>query len=747
MNRRQFVTRTALAPLGAAVLRGRDAHQGRLSAPSDEPYSKGMPDMLAGYFEGKLNRLAAEWDAKRSQIRTPADREARNRFVRQKFTEMLGGFPERTPLNPVVVKVIERPGYRIENVMIQSRPNFWVTGNLYIPTSGAKKFPAIISPCGHYPLARMVTQYQYAYLNLVKNGFVVFGYDPIGQGERRQYWNPETNVTEVGGPTDEHSMPGQLLLLFGENLTQYRIWDGMRAIDYLQTRPEVDASRIGCTGHSGGGTLTMFISAVDERVKCAAIHEGGTMNRWPVHFTPNVPIGPSDVEQNLFPSATYGIDHVDIHAAVAPRPLLATTEQSSDPFESAARQIRAGYVQLGAGDKFATVISDDPHSWTYKLRLATADWFSRWFYGHPGPTSEPEFKPERPQDLYCTPNGSVRYSHQGETIWTTITKKQAAVPEIHIPANRNEFDAYRNTTRTQIQELLRFRKSDQALNPRHVVTVPRKGYKVEKLEFLSEPGIYIPAWVFVPEKRRPDSRTIIFLNEAGMEDDGLEFENEEASGLKLGDLAQLARGGNMVIAADMRGIGETRPEHGERGGGEFRQLFDVETAFSYMAWHMNESLFGMRVQDVLRTVDYALSRPDADRTGVWMIGKDMAALWTLYAAALDPRILSAVCERGLLSYRSLTSTDRYLHGADVFVPNVLNHFDLPNVAAMIGGRRLTLLSPVDAMKRPVDTATVGDAYRWTKSVYANLGKADQFQVATCDPDQDLASQYLRMLGA
>ena len=102
--------------------------------------------------------------------------------------------------------------------MFQSRPNFWVTGNLYVPATGTGPFPGIISPCGHYQLARMEPEYQFAYMNLVRAGFVVLAYDPVGQGERRQYWNPQTNETEIGGagsPVYEHSMPGQVLLLLG----------------------------------------------------------------------------------------------------------------------------------------------------------------------------------------------------------------------------------------------------------------------------------------------------------------------------------------------------------------------------------------------------------------------------------------------------------------------------------------------------------------------------------------------------
>src|SRR2546425_7993368 len=123
---------------------------------------------------------------------------------------MIHGLPERHALNAVVTKVHERDGYRIENVMFQSRPNFWVTGNLYVPTRGEGPFPAVISPCGHYALARMDPEYQFAYLNMVHSGFVVLAYDPIGQGERRQYWNPQTGHADIPDSTSEHSMPVQV---------------------------------------------------------------------------------------------------------------------------------------------------------------------------------------------------------------------------------------------------------------------------------------------------------------------------------------------------------------------------------------------------------------------------------------------------------------------------------------------------------------------------------------------------------
>ena len=698
LSRRRFLA-------GSLALPALPAFAGR--GPS---YGAEMPDMLLAHITGRLNTLAAHWDEERAKIQTAADVEGRNRFVRDKFRQMIHGFPERNPLSPVVVSTQQRDGYRIENVMFQSQPDFWVTGNLYVPTRGNGPFPAVISPCGHYRLARMEPEYQFAYLNMVHAGFVVLAYDPIGQGERRQYWDSRTGLAEINDPVYEHSMPGQVLLLMGEDLTHYRVWDGMRAIDYLQTRPEVDAQRIGCAGHSGGGTLTLFISVLDERVKCAVVNEGGTTHRWPIDLKPEMRVGPSDVEQNYFPGAIYGVDMCDLHVAIAPRPLLALIENYSPRFNRAADHIRARYQQLGHEDKFSTGEANDPHAWTVKLRLAATDWLSRWLCGRPGPAREPDFEPETPETLYCTPTGSLREARMGATIFSRMLNQQEHLP----PARSSAISA------GELRELLRLRKMDAPLETRAIVTTPRKGYKIEKLEFLSEPGIFIPAWVFVPEGAGAPARATLYVNEAGKEADGAEF----------GLYEHLARQGNLILSVDVRGVGETRPPHTQSSNrsNPYQHLFDVETAMAYMTWYMDDSLFGMRVADVLRSVDYALSRPDVGRNGLRVVGQGAGALWVLFAAALDSRISDVVAERGLVSYRSLARVDRYTHGANVFLRDVLLHCDLPQVAAMIAPRPLAIRSPLDPMKRRVDDAEAAEAYRATAEAYRKAGAGDQFRI-------------------
>ncbi len=701
-------------------------------------YASELPDMLLAFVAAKLNALAAQWDRERDAIRTPEDLERRNRFVREKVREMVHGFPQRTPLEARTVRVLERDGWRVETVMFQSRPDFWVTGNLYVP-AGRGPFPGIISPCGHYELARMQPDYQFAYLNLVHAGFVVLAYDPVGQGERRHYWNPYTGETESGlTAIFEHSMPGQVLLLMGEDLTHYRIWDGVRAIDYLLSRSEVDPERIGCAGHSGGGTLTLFISALDERVKCAVVNQGGTAHRWPVQITPGSRVGPSDVEQNLFPAALYGIDLCDLHVAICPRPLLALIENYNPGFNLAAEHIRRRYELAGVAERFATEEATDPHAWTVKLRLATTGWFCRWFLGREGPTREPDFQAEAPEFLYVTPLGSVRYSQQGQTIQSLIHRKQALLPPPRpAPHSADTVTELRRQIVPRLAALLHFRRPEGPLGVRLLVETPRKGYRIEKLEFLSEPGIYIPAWVFVPEQRR-SPQAILYFNEAGKQADGMEG----------GALEELCRHGRLVIAADVRGIGETRPPHvpsiTEPPG--FRHLFDVETAIAYMAWYMDESLLGMRVQDVVRTVDYALTRTDVDSGAVCAIGRGAGALWVIFAAALDERIQAAVSEAGLGAYRLLAQTDRYLHGAGVFLRDVLLEFDLEHVAAAIAPRRLALLAPVDAMKRPLRSAVARRLYEFAEKSYRAAGAPEAFQISTETPDGSRAERYLAALG-
>ena len=277
---------------------------------------------------------------------------------------------------------------------------------------------------------------------------------------------------------------------------------------------------------------------------------------------------------------------------------------------------------------------------------------------------------------------------------------------------------------------------------------PRDGYRVEKIAFLSEPGIYIPAWVFVPEIRKNMLSPILYLNDEGMESDGMEFEGAESSGLKYGVLDQLARKGHLVVAVDVRGIGETRPPHSSSlSPGEFGQLFDTETGMAYAAWSMDQSLLGMRVQDVVRSVDYVLQRDKAEGQRVHLIGKGMAGLWCLYAAALDARISSLISVESLSSYRTLAQADRYLYGANVLVPDILLHLDLAQIAAAVAPRPLAIIEPKDAMKNTVDSVQAQAAYQFAQAAYMAAASERNFQIECQGAGSETAEHYLNLIQA
>ncbi|MBM3211835.1 hypothetical protein FJZ33_06440, partial [Candidatus Poribacteria bacterium] len=177
--------------------------------------------------------------------------------------------PRKTPLKPKITGVIQRQNYRIEKVVFESRPKCFVTANLYIPDNLEKPAPGVIAPCGHSEDGKASAIYQGFCQRLVRSGFVVLIYDPFNQGERDQY-ALLSERDSVKSCCPAHNMMGKQLELLGEFFGMWRVWDGIRALDYLLTRKEVDPSQIGLTGNSGGGTLTTWLWAVEERFTMAA---------------------------------------------------------------------------------------------------------------------------------------------------------------------------------------------------------------------------------------------------------------------------------------------------------------------------------------------------------------------------------------------------------------------------------------------------------------------------------------------
>src|SRR5580658_5947037 len=259
--------------------------------------------------ERRLSLLAA--------IDSAAKAEKRAEMVRATLWELLGGPLERSPLNARITHSRERSDFKIDTLLFESIPGVLVSANLYVPATGKAPFPAILCPVGHSDNGKAYASYQHYFQNLARQGYIVLACDPWGQGERLQYIDPKTGASRFG-PTGEHSQAGRPMILLGCGIASYMAWDGVRALDYLLTRTDVDPNRIGCSGHSGGGTMTMFLAALEPRIHAAVSIEGNFEDLAGPSFDP--PGSIDDAEQNIVGSLPVTLDRGDLLATFAPKP-------------------------------------------------------------------------------------------------------------------------------------------------------------------------------------------------------------------------------------------------------------------------------------------------------------------------------------------------------------------------------------------------------------------------------------------
>ena len=280
-----------------------------------------FPRMMQEYFVREVRESQRRSLERQTSLQTKAQAEAYLSDVRARIQECFGPWPERTPLNPRITGVVERDAYRIEKVIFESRPEFFVTANLYVPRQGKFPAPAIVGSCGHSDNGKANESYQSFCQGLARQGYVVLIFDPIGQGERLQL--PDENLKSRLRPgVSEHLMVGNQQFLVGEFLGSWRAWDGIRALDYLLSREEVDPRHVGITGNSGGGTMTTWLCGVDPRWTMAA------PSCFVTTFGRNLENElPADTEQCPPRAISLGLDHTDFLAALGPKPIILLAQE------------------------------------------------------------------------------------------------------------------------------------------------------------------------------------------------------------------------------------------------------------------------------------------------------------------------------------------------------------------------------------------------------------------------------------
>jgi len=306
-----------------------------------------------------------------SAIRTEQDLLRIQGEVRKKLLTMLGGLPDRrTPLRPRVTGSIPMDGFHIEKVIFESLPGVYVTALLYVPSANepgtrGKQHPAILVPAGH--AANGKDYYQALCQRLVQRGYVVLSWDPVGQGERSQFWDAKAGKSRYNRICAEHAVLGNMAYLAGTNLARWEIWDGLRAFDYLLTRPEVDPARINITGSSGGGFQAIHIAALEPRIKVAA--PSCYLTALPMRIYNRIFKDPdSDPEQDLYGMISNGVDHPGLLLLMYPRPVfLAAAVLDFFPIEGTHKtfgEVAKLYRRFGHADRIGMTEGYHTHQYS-----------------------------------------------------------------------------------------------------------------------------------------------------------------------------------------------------------------------------------------------------------------------------------------------------------------------------------------------------------------------------------------------
>ncbi len=370
-------------------------------------------DMMKRYLLRQVDQAAQRWEAEYEARTTPEEIAAYQKQSRERLIESMGGLPARTPLNARTTGKIQREGYTVEKVIFESQPGLHVTGLLFLPDPARFKppYPGVVEPCGHSGNGKAHKSYQAMGALLALNGMVALVFDPIDQAERFQYrgergpYVPGKDGPELDGILG-HQIVGAACILLGRSMTRFLLWDTMRAIDYLQSRPEVDPQRIGCTGNSGGGILTAYTVALDDRVQAAA----------PACYLNNLPVtlrtaGPQDAEHHCHAAMSAGPQQTDLLMLRAPVPTL-LCEGTKDYFTiggswQTIRSAKRLYTRLGFAERIDIIENDAPHNYDRPLREGVVRWMSRWLLHRDEPIVEPEMELLSNEEALCAPGGKV----------------------------------------------------------------------------------------------------------------------------------------------------------------------------------------------------------------------------------------------------------------------------------------------------------------------------------------------------
>lgn len=645
---------------------------------------EGFPDGLNGFFDtdDQLSRYllrraderftAGGADGRAVDSREGAER--RRERVREFVRSRVGGMPDGdTAFDAETTGRIERDGYSIELVVLESRPDFHVTANCYVP-DGEGPHPAVLFLCGHVDAPKADEENQWACIDLALNGFVVCIVDPIGQGERRQY--PETTVegtTVSGGGTFPHCYAGQKCFYAGTTLARYMLADSRRALEYLLGRDDVDGDRVGATGASGGGTQAIHLSVLDDRVAAAAPCCSITDHRDRLRTGRRL-----HGEQVLPGAIADGIGYDDLLGAIAPRPVCISAAASDEYFPieglyDVAERVERIYDRYGGAENLSVVVGDTTHCSVYELRDGVLGWLcERLGAGEYEPHDDRPILDE--PALQCTPDGNVLESIPDERTVEDLLRERLAGSRPGDGAELGDDEGVPDQLRRTLVEAFDLDRPDCTLHPRVTDRTTEDGLDVEYVCFKSErrPDIVV-AGVLVTEPGSAPETPAVVLYERGT----AELPDRD------GEVAALARKHGAAFVFDPRGVGAVRnraltvPTWWEGYYGIYGTEFKLATD----ALLLGSSLLGMRVYDVGRAVEFLRSETGA--AAVSFVGDGVGAYHTLYAAAVTERVNQVALRNLGPSFHELATKGDAPFYPQLAVFDVIGTCDVPRVTAAL----------------------------------------------------------------
>lgn len=653
-------------------------------------------------FEQRAQTVAA--------IRTKDEAERRKAEVRKKILDLMGGLPKVS--GPVAVKEFGSvPGeeFRVEKIAYESLPGYYVTANVFVPSTGGGPFPAVIITPGHGPAGKL-GEYNWG-ANLARAGVMTLAIDVFGQGERLQHYDPELEASKVER-SGEHEHASLSTALVGQHVGRYFVNDGIRGVDYLTQRKDVDAKHIGAFGCSGGGTATAYLAALDPRISVAATACYITSFKELLPTT-----GPQDAEQTIPGFLAAGLDLADWVELCAPRPYaIVSTSEDMFPFAGARatyEEAKKLYALYGSEDKIEWITGPGGHGNLGPISKQILGFLLKHLKND---SATPEFAQFRPKDqdaLLVTPSGQVLTSIGGVNV-ETLNRKEA-VGRLYTAkpiTAKADLASVQSKLRGEIRATAKISAEPGA--PPTVTVTPKEqkdSYRVEAFTMQSEAGIELEGLAAAPVASG--------VHPAVLWMDSLPKERIVASP----DLTRLAASGHVMVAFQPRGVlTEIAPAQASL------LALGPYMGISLRSIVVGKTITGMRVDDTIRAMNWIVSRPDVDKTSITIYGRGALGMVALHAAALDTRITKVVAEGTLTSYRMALDAALHRNLSELAIPGILQHYDVAEVLEAISPRAVTIVNPVSALGQPARDQVVKQYLAAAFDSDKSLGMPDRIRL-------------------